>query len=304
MKEIVIFGRVPPPFGGVTISVKNLIETLEKHNLSYDLFSSSVFFSRYKFAHINYSKPWKIFIASLVSKLIAKKSIFIIHGNDFDFESRFNLLTLNMFDGVIALNDNVLNDLKRLNVQSMKLTPLLNDVVIALKNSGDSVIERKKGKRYVLIYINDAMHVNGREVYGAEFFSLVLPRLPVDVIPVILDIKNKFSHLYSCNEISREFIYFNHTVNFIDLLKQVDVYLRPTSNDGSSVAILEAMALGVPVLASDAVSRPENVFTYEYGNQDNFLFSLDKILSQGEIDSHFLPELNNLDDLLRFVNEL
>lgn len=39
-------------------------------------------------------------------------------------------------------------------------------------------------------------------------------------------------------------------------------FVRPSSEDGDSVAIREALALGMPVLASDVVARPNGVVTY------------------------------------------
>jgi glycosyltransferase involved in cell wall biosynthesis len=40
--------------------------------------------------------------------------------------------------------------------------------------------------------------------------------------------------------------------------------VRPTSTDGDAVSIREALTAGVPVVASDVVSRPEGVHAFEY----------------------------------------
>lgn len=45
----------------------------------------------------------------------------------------------------------------------------------------------------------------------------------------------------------------------VPVLAACDAFLRPSREDGDSVAVREAMALGVPVLASDVVYRPEGV---------------------------------------------
>lgn len=56
--------------------------------------------------------------------------------------------------------------------------------------------------------------------------------------------------------------------NIRTLWKSVDVYVRPTSTDGDSVAVREALDEGISVIASDVCDRPEGVIVYKYGNED------------------------------------
>lgn len=48
----------------------------------------------------------------------------------------------------------------------------------------------------------------------------------------------------------------------VPVLSRCDAFVRPSREDGDSVAIREALALGLPVLASDVVARPDGVATY------------------------------------------
>lgn len=48
-----------------------------------------------------------------------------------------------------------------------------------------------------------------------------------------------------------------------------DVFIRPTYTDGDSVSIRECLALGVPVIASDAVSRPKECHVFKSRNQES-----------------------------------
>lgn len=48
------------------------------------------------------------------------------------------------------------------------------------------------------------------------------------------------------------------------LWHKADVYIRPTSTDGDSVAVREALDEGMTVIASDVCKRPEGVLTYPY----------------------------------------
>lgn len=51
-----------------------------------------------------------------------------------------------------------------------------------------------------------------------------------------------------------------------DLWALADVYVRPTRTDGDSVSVHEALALGIPTLASDAVQRPAAAALFAHGD--------------------------------------
>jgi glycogen(starch) synthase len=53
---------------------------------------------------------------------------------------------------------------------------------------------------------------------------------------------------------------------FNELLKSSDVLIRPTLTDGDSVVVREALALGLSVLASDAVARPSDCTVFRTGD--------------------------------------
>ncbi len=60
-----------------------------------------------------------------------------------------------------------------------------------------------------------------------------------------------------------EQIYFLQTNKELwPLFNQVDLFLRPTLSDGDSISIREAIYFNVPVVASDAATRPDGVQTY------------------------------------------
>ena len=53
------------------------------------------------------------------------------------------------------------------------------------------------------------------------------------------------------------------------LFGKSDVFIRPTYTDGDSVSIRECLSLGVPVIASDAVKRPDQCSIFESRNQES-----------------------------------
>jgi glycosyltransferase involved in cell wall biosynthesis len=54
------------------------------------------------------------------------------------------------------------------------------------------------------------------------------------------------------------------------LLKQIDLFARPTLSDGASVSIEEALWVGKPVVATNVCSRPARVAVYDVGDSDRF----------------------------------
>jgi glycosyltransferase involved in cell wall biosynthesis len=68
------------------------------------------------------------------------------------------------------------------------------------------------------------------------------------------------------------------------VLARSSVFLRPTLADGDSVAVREALDLGVPVLASDVVARPEGVHVHEAGDASGLAELWERLL-RGELGS-------------------
>lgn len=56
--------------------------------------------------------------------------------------------------------------------------------------------------------------------------------------------------------------------NIRTLWHETDVYIRPTSTDGDSVAVREVLDEGVAVIASDVCERPDGVITYKYEDDE------------------------------------
>ena len=59
--------------------------------------------------------------------------------------------------------------------------------------------------------------------------------------------------------------------NIRTLWHNTDIYIRPTSTDGDSVAVREVLDEGATVIASDVCERPDGVITYKFGNDDDLV---------------------------------
>ena len=80
---------------------------------------------------------------------------------------------------------------------------------------------------------------------------------------------------------------------FVAVMQRLSLFLRPTSSDGDAVSIREALSLGVPVLASAVTPRPAGCDTYPFGDMENCLSKVIKLLEQKE-KTRVIPAAKNL----------
>jgi glycosyltransferase involved in cell wall biosynthesis len=69
---------------------------------------------------------------------------------------------------------------------------------------------------------------------------------------------------------------------FLSLLIQCTAYLRTPMCDGVAASILESLALGIPVVASNNGTRPEGVVTYENLDEADMCAKLRFVATQGK----------------------
>lgn len=67
------------------------------------------------------------------------------------------------------------------------------------------------------------------------------------------------------------FLVISGSKPFGPLLVRANAYVRPTSTDGDSVSVREALCLGIPVVASDVCIRPPGTHVFEARNSDALL---------------------------------
>ena len=66
---------------------------------------------------------------------------------------------------------------------------------------------------------------------------------------------------------------------FLTALSRSVIYVRTPTSDGVSSSVLEALALGVPVVAAENGTRPPSVITYPAKDAQQLAATLDRVLS-------------------------
>ncbi|HRU61231.1 MAG TPA: glycosyltransferase, partial [Bacteroidia bacterium] len=76
--------------------------------------------------------------------------------------------------------------------------------------------------------------------------------------------------------------YPEEEIHLPSILPWVTVYVRPTRSDGDALAVREALAAGVPVIASDVAPRPTGVTIFPSGKVDALATALEAVLNNSE----------------------
>lgn len=94
----------------------------------------------------------------------------------------------------------------------------------------------------------------------------------------------------------------------LSILSRADIFVRPSYADGDSIAVREALALGVPVVASDTDFRPEGAILFRRGDSADLLGKITHALRNGRDaetpgQGHRTDSLERLLDIYRRLNE-
>ena len=67
----------------------------------------------------------------------------------------------------------------------------------------------------------------------------------------------------ACNHLENRCLFVTEAIEeSASLWREADVVIRATNTDGSSLTVLEALSLGVPVVASDCAERPRGAVLF------------------------------------------
>jgi len=122
---------------------------------------------------------------------------------------------------------------------------------------------------------------NNEDLYGIDMCIEVCRRLKkqyvdkkigfVFCLPDIGDYEyyNKLKQEISKLEIDDKFLFVNDLIPLYPIIRKCNLFLRPTNTDGDSISIREALSYKVPVIASDAVERPEGTIIFKSRNIDD-----------------------------------
>ena len=88
----------------------------------------------------------------------------------------------------------------------------------------------------------------------------------------------------------------------LNTMKNLTVFVRPTYTDGDSISVREALALRIPVVASDAAYRPQGVLRFTAGNAHDFVEKLLQVFGDRSAFTEDATIVDGSDNATRLYN--
>lgn len=122
--------------------------------------------------------------------------------------------------------------------------------------------------------------LEGKDLYGIDLCVTLMSNLKriypsIGLIVFLAQIGNecylkRLRHMITVLELDTNIYIMHGQKELWPMLKRADLFVRPTLSDGASVSIVEALCLGVPVIASDVCIRPKGTDTFVSGDVADF----------------------------------
>lgn len=295
-----LIGTWPPPVGGVSVHVRRLAERLRAAGCRVDLADDArcsplllvswlklrLFGYRMtggRLVHVH-SGNWRVrLFAAFFARCFGLRCVITIHSFralDNPRTTRIAHWTMKLATALVVTNDLIRQRCLDHGAPADKLTVQHAYLDASPADPGklpEPLIGLKRQHR-ALIAANAfrLRQHDGQDLYGLDLLIGLMERIHADFpglglvfllpeagLPEYLDTcreRIRTLGLESCFHIVRE------ALEFTDLLAVSHLMIRPTNTDGDSLSVREALSLGLHVIASDVVTRPEG--TTLFGNRD------------------------------------
>ena len=323
MKNIVLVGTYPPPYGGVSIFIKRFQHYLKMGGVDVEVFDClpskskkgenilntsllKFFFkkSKYNLFHIHsYSAKQKITFA-VKAKLSNAKLIISLHSyreKPKGLKKLANVLALKLADEIWVNNTGIAEEIKhdfniendRLKVIQHYLHPLPEEIkAINLDYRFETFI-----KNHGPVLMSSAwklMDYIGKDLYGFDTCLILIKKLKENfnnVGGVLFIGRNDNAQAYQNLIEQIESLELKDDVLVLDgdkrtppYLGKVDLFLRCTLSDSFGASVAESLFVGTPVVASNVCPRPMGCYLYEVNNIEDLYQKVKGELEKGKIN--------------------
>jgi glycosyltransferase involved in cell wall biosynthesis len=259
---------------------------------------------------------WGSFLCPLILHPLGKKVIFTLslYGNDNPSyirkqpRGRFQVYLLGKFDGAIGLSNALVEDACKHGINNVICLP--NFITIPCLE--DPIVEETRAsaraklgisqESQVLLFVGSMIERKGVDILIDSF--VILSKQYSDLRLVVVGPKSKgdttkIDETYVSQQkgkiqragLERQVIWaglIREQTLLVDYYHAADLFVFPTRNEGSPNVIVEAMAAGLPVIATrlvgitdQIVSDGESGLLLEVNQTDQFVRAIDQILRNG-----------------------
>jgi glycosyltransferase involved in cell wall biosynthesis len=301
---------MPPPRGGISIHIQRLMRTFNRRGIACDIIDESRVVTdgipnlrrmspltylnmirRAELVHVHTSNRYVRLIHTLAARMLGTRVVHTVHGHHRQWLPRTCLrLACLLGQHRIAVSEAVAREIgMRADIIPAYINPGPEDEHIPDDVAAWMLEQQQAGRKLIAMNAYRPVKIDGVDLYGLDML-LDAFRRP--------DIRGKFAAVLCVANIDQDQPYFQEIrqrlqdedmngqiwlntgqIEFAGVLKRADLFVRPTITDGDAVSIREALWYELPVVASDAVQRPEGVNVFKA--RDVAMFA-DKIMLSAE----------------------
>ncbi len=294
MSNILIIGKIPPPIGGVTTFVLRQIAHMKQQGNNVELFPSfnwndikviiNILLHRYDLYQLN-SISLPILLFFMVTFNLNKLEI-VDHNHSRHFSSnlatKLKLWLLRHTKKVCLVDKHLKGNYPSSFINFVVINPFLPPTEGEKSNAKKnipSVVKEFVDSRDKIVVVSAWRYIveNEIELYGLtqavdSFLAIEKKFKNIGLVVCIGDSSfniDKINYLKTKVKSSKNIIFWEGCSASWALFNSNSLYLRPTSTDGNSISIHEAIYFKAEVLASDVVERPDGCVTYQYKDNED-----------------------------------
>ena len=196
--------------------------------------------------------------------------------------------------------DNKINIIKKISVESPFLQPNLSEEKIILNNYPKLLHEFLKSHQPIIsANAFTPVLIDGKDLYGFDMSIELIKELKkihqkIGIVWAICkegdrtyfeSIKQKIKNF----DLKKNFYFLIGNQEFWPIIKNSDLFIRPTLSDGHSVSVKEADFLSIPILASDICLRSKNTILFKSESISDLTNKSIKILSKIKEENVQIP---------------
>ncbi|MDP4105443.1 MAG: glycosyltransferase family 4 protein [Bacillota bacterium] len=201
-----------------------------------------------------------------MAKLLGRKVIWHIHGEE-QLNNTFGKVSVSAADKIIVVSHNLMKRYKeQLPKWESKFTAVHNGVEVA------SFGKRKKKDPFTISMVGTLIEAKRQDLAISACAMLI--QMGYEIQLQILgekppwhnnDYKNSLHNLIDQYGISNSVFFLGWVENPFNTLSQSDVFILPSDTEGMPLSIIEAMAIGLPCIATNVGGVPELIMDGETG---------------------------------------
>ena len=316
--KLIIYGKLPPPFGGISVHLKRFKKYLDDSKINFVFLQSNNVYKKHMFRNLFFSqinfqkniihlhafqKGKKLLFLLFLMLFFNKKVIVTIHNDRFllDYNSLKSIqkIIAKIFYSNISYIISVNPDSKfgfipdnKISLIPAFIPPTPDEIKI---KQLPEFFHKIRHKHEFLITAN-AFRISfykNQDLYGIDLSIELIKRLVdngyknigfIYVIPDIgdYDYFGKMQKLVKKYNLEDNFHFYTKPVAYPAVINMCDLFIRPTNTDGDSLSIREAISLQRLTIASDICKRPEGAILFRNRNIEDLYIKTTDVINHYE----------------------